>query len=65
MVNDPLKTARRTPLRFLTLLACFTVLIHKKLLSLDTAERLFLAMPKHRKEKKERKEKIKREKFGK
>ena len=33
--------------------------------SLDTAERPFLAMPKHQKEKKERKEKKKREKFGK
>ena len=47
-----------------TFLACFTVLIRESLLSLNTAERLFLAMRKHRKEK-ERKEKKKREKSGK
>ena len=57
MVNDPLKTSRCTPLRFLTFPACFTVLIRESLLSLDTAEQLFLAKPKHRREKKERKEK--------
>ena len=51
--------------RFLIFLACFTVLIRGSLLSLNTAERLFLAMPKHRKEKKERKEKKKGEKSGK
>ena len=56
----------RTRLRFLTFLACFTVLIRESLLSLNPAERLFLAMPKNRKEKKERTiGKEKREKSGK
>ena len=55
----------RTRLRFLTFLACFTVLICESLLSLNTAEWLFLAMSKNRKEKKERKKKKKREKSGK
>ena len=63
MVNVP--RPPRTRLRFLTFFACLTVLIRESLLSLNTAERLFLAMPKHRKEKKEREEKKKREKSGK
>ena len=50
----------------MTFLACFTVLIRESLLSLNTAERLFLAMPEHPAEGKEgEKRKEKREKSDK
>ena len=63
MLNVPLKTTTYPleVLDFSCLFYCFNT--RKSSDSLNTAERLFLAMPEHRKEKEERKEK--REKSGK